>query len=166
MSEKESREKHVIRFGPELFKFLSKFQEIELEDVAIEAESLEFWIQPTAVISSIPTLAPTPTPTAPKVTPIKAKPTSLLEVEYTLPVMEYPGKIMEVKLGATRSEGGTRGKVVVVGGETTPAFYIFEKPMPHPPVISVDVFDTKIPLPKAVKMHIAELWTTQLNGLN
>ena len=62
-----------------------------------------------------------------------------------------------MKLGATKKEGGTRGKSVVIGGETAPAFYTFEKPMPHPPVVAVDIFDMEDPLPKAVKMHVKEV---------
>jgi len=51
----------------------------------------------------------------------------------------------------------TRGKSVVIGGEKSPAYYLFENPTPHPPVISLDVFDTRIPLAKAVKMHFGEV---------
>jgi acetyl-CoA decarbonylase/synthase complex subunit delta len=94
----------------------------------------------------------------PKVAPpVKAKPTQIIEAEFVPPVETYPGKVVEVKLGATRSEGGTRGKTVVIGGETTPAFYTFERPTPHPPVISLDVFDMEVPLAKAVKMHVKDV---------
>jgi len=94
----------------------------------------------------------------PKAPPLlKAKPTEIIEAEFVPPVETYPGKIVEVKLGATRGEGGTRGKSMVVGGETTPAFYTFEKPTPHQPVITLDVFDMAVPLAKAVKMHVKEV---------
>jgi acetyl-CoA decarbonylase/synthase complex subunit delta len=72
-------------------------------------------------------------------------------------VQTYPGKVVEVKLGATKSEGGTRGKSLTIGGETVPAFYSFENTMPHPPVVAVDIFDMKVPLAKAVKMHVKEV---------
>jgi len=62
-----------------------------------------------------------------------------------------------VKLGATKGEGGTRGKSVIIGGETTPAFYTFERPMSNPPAITLDVFDMPIPLAKAVKMHLKDV---------
>ncbi|MEM3464426.1 MAG: CO dehydrogenase/acetyl-CoA synthase subunit delta, partial [Candidatus Bathyarchaeia archaeon] len=77
--------------------------------------------------------------------------------EFLPPIESYPGKVVEVKLGATKSEGGTRGKTIVIGGETAPAFYNFERVMPHPPVIAVDVFDMKVPLAKAVKMHVKDV---------
>ncbi len=77
--------------------------------------------------------------------------------EFVPPVEAYPGKVVEVKLGATKSEGGTRGKTVIIGGEKTPAFYTFEGATPHPPVVAIDVFDMEVPLPKAVKMHVKEV---------
>ena len=49
------------------------------------------------------------------------------------------------------------GKSIVVGGERSPAFYTFENPIPHPPVISFDVFDSKVPLAKAVKTHVEDV---------
>jgi acetyl-CoA decarbonylase/synthase complex subunit delta len=89
--------------------------------------------------------------------PTKAKLTSLLHAPFTLPVQEYPGQIVEVMLGATRKEGGSRGKSIVVGGEKSPAFYTFENPAPNSPIISFDVFDSKVPLPKAVKMNFKDV---------
>lgn len=88
---------------------------------------------------------------------VKAKSSRLLKATFNLPVQTYSGKIAEVKLGATRKEGGTRAKNIIIGGETAPAFYTFEKPTPHPPVVAVDVFDMKVSLPKAVKMHVKEV---------
>jgi acetyl-CoA decarbonylase/synthase complex subunit delta len=88
---------------------------------------------------------------------VKSKPTKILQTTFDPPIETYVEKIVEAKLGATRSEGGTRGKSVTIGGETTPSFYNFESLMPHPPVVAVDIFDTKVPLPKAVKMHVKEV---------
>ena len=147
----EKEEKKVgIKFAPELLELLRKFGEIELEDVDIEVGDLEVWLQPGAAVT-----AP---PVPPKlVAPPKAKPTTILEVDFAPPVEKYLGQIAEVKLGATKSEGGTRGKSIIIGDEKSPAFYLFENPTPHPPVISLDVFDMKIPLAKAVKMHVEEV---------
>jgi len=44
-------------------------------------------------------------------------------------------------LGATSSNGGTRGKEVVVGGESTLPFLHFEGEMPHPPVVAIEIQD-------------------------
>lgn len=139
-----------LKLSPRLMELLAKLQEVELEDFEMDVGDLEIWLQPGAVAAPravLPKLAP----------PVRGKPTKILEAEFAPPVQTYPGKVVEVKLGATRSEGGTRGKSVIIGGETTPAFYTFERQTPHPPVISLDVFDMKIPLAKAVKMHVREV---------
>jgi acetyl-CoA decarbonylase/synthase complex subunit delta len=80
-----------------------------------------------------------------------------MSAQFTSPVETYPGKIIEVRLGATRAEGGTRGRSVIIGGETSPAYYTFERPMLNPPVITLDVFDMEVPLSKAVKMHVKDV---------
>jgi acetyl-CoA decarbonylase/synthase complex subunit delta len=152
LAEKREKEENVLglKLNSRLLEVLAKLQEVELEDFEMEVGDLEIWLQPGAVAA--PVLAP------PKVAPpVKAKPTQIIEAEFVPPVETYPGKVVEVKLGATRSEGGTRGKTVVIGGETTPAFYTFERPTPHPPVISLDVFDMEVPLAKAVKMHVKDV---------
>jgi len=148
LGEEKEGKKTVIKFGPKLLEFLSKFGEIELEHVDIEVGDLEIVLQPAAVA-----VAP-PTPVAP---PRKIKPRMFPEVTFTPPIREYPGQIVEVKLGATKSEGGTRGRSILIGGEKSPAFYTFETPPPHPPVVACDVFDMKIPLPKPLKMHIEDV---------
>ncbi|MFQ5710685.1 MAG: CO dehydrogenase/acetyl-CoA synthase subunit delta [Candidatus Geothermarchaeales archaeon] len=146
MGEREEDRKAAVRLNSNLIDILSKFEELELEDVELEVGDLEIWFQPAG------TIAP-PKPVAPP----RVKPERILEVEFTPPIQEYPGQIVEVKLGATKGEGGTRGKSIVIGGEKAPAFYLFEKPIPHPPVISYDVFDMKIPLAKAVKTQVEEV---------
>ena len=145
--EKEKDEGKTLRFSPKLLELLAKFQEIELEDVDLEVDELELLIQPSAGL-----VAP-----AKAVIPTKAKPTKIIELDFKPPIMEYLGKIVEVKIGATKSEGGTRGKTVTIGGERLPAYYLFEGMMPHLPVLSLDVFDTKIPLAKPVKMHVEDV---------
>jgi acetyl-CoA decarbonylase/synthase complex subunit delta len=152
LAERKKKDENVLglKLNSRLLELLAKLQEVELEDFEMEVGDLEIWLQPGAVAA--PTLAP------PKVAPpVKAKPTQIIEAEFVPPVETYLGKVVEVKLGATKSEGGTRGKTVVIGGETTPAFYTFERPTPHPPVISLDVFDMEVPLAKAVKMHVKDV---------
>jgi acetyl-CoA decarbonylase/synthase complex subunit delta len=147
MSKKNKKKEDFNDFGFDIIKLLSEFQEIELENVEIKVKELEFLLQP--FISRIP---------LPKIeAPQKVKPKEILEEEFHPPIMKYPGEIVEVKIGATKSEGGSRGKTVTIGGEKAPAFYLFESPPPNPPVISIDVFDMKIPLAKAVKMHVEDV---------
>lgn len=49
--------------------------------------------------------------------------------------------IWQVKLGATKAEGGTRGKTYVVGGETCMPFHLWEGEMPNRPLVALEVFD-------------------------
>lgn len=130
---------------------LTRFQEIELEDVEMEIGDLELWLQGGAMARGVSPMAAR----APAL--LRAKPTEILQADFTPPLEEYPGEVVEVRLGATKKEGGTRGKSIVIGGEKAPAFYLFETPPPNPPIISLDVFDTKIPLAKPVKMHFEEV---------
>ncbi len=92
-------------------------------------------------------------PVAPRVLP-----TQLIPAKAGIPVGAYSGEIVEVRLGATKSEGGSRAKSYVIGGEKAPAFYNFEIPPKNKPIIAMDVFDwPKISLSKAVKMHFREV---------
>lgn len=148
MSESEERKSAVNFLGPELWELLRKFKQIELENVDIEVGDLEITLQPAAY---------TPPPRVVAPPSIKVKPTEILETDFTPMTQEYPGQVVEVKLGATKGEGGTRGKAVVIGGATSPAFYLFERPPPNPPVVSLDTFDMKISLPRAIRMHYEEV---------
>jgi acetyl-CoA synthase len=49
--------------------------------------------------------------------------------------------IWKVKLGATKGEGGTRGKTYTIGGETCMPFHLWEGDMPHHPLVAMEVFD-------------------------
>jgi len=147
---KKNNEDRGINFSPDLLDLLAKFQEIELEDFELEVGTLELWLQSGALPRHLmPQLKVAPA--------LKGKPKELMKAQFVPPVETYPGKIVEVKLGATKGEGGTRGRSIVIGGETSPAFYTFERPILHPPVVTLDVFDMKIPLSKAVKMHVKEV---------
>jgi len=127
-------------------------KEVELEDVELSAN--ELILLPSFLASAaLKTVAP-PVPRAPP----KVKPSTILEASFTPFLQEYPGQIREVKLGATKSEGGSRGKTITIGGATTPAFYLFENTPRHPPVIAVDTFDMKVPLPKAIRTQVEEVW--------
>ncbi|MFX1533538.1 MAG: CO dehydrogenase/acetyl-CoA synthase subunit delta [Promethearchaeota archaeon] len=125
-------------------------REIVLEDVEINANELVLYS------SGLPSRAMEHV--RPAVLPPVEKPKALLEASFTPFLQEYPGSVREVTLGATKNKGGSRGKTVTIGGATTPAFYLFEKTPAHSPAISIDVFDMKISLPKAIRMHVEEVW--------
>jgi acetyl-CoA decarbonylase/synthase complex subunit delta len=152
LGEREKEEKKAfLKFSPELFEVLSKLQEVELEDVDLDVGDLEIWLQPS-------TVATQPKVTAPSTLAAKrGKPSNIIEVDFAPPIETYSGRIVEVQLGARKGEGGSRGQSVIIGGERSPAYYLFENPTPHPPTITLDVFDMKIPLAKAVKMHVEEV---------
>jgi acetyl-CoA decarbonylase/synthase complex subunit delta len=138
-----------VNFSPDLLDLLAKFQEVELEDFEMEVGDLELWMQSGALPKQLmPQL---------KAAGLAGKPSALLKTQFAPPIETYPGKIVEVKLGATKGEGGSRGRSIVIGGETSPAFYTFERPIVHPPIVTLDVFDMALPLSKAVKMHVKEV---------
>ena len=49
--------------------------------------------------------------------------------------------ICTVKLGALRTEGGTRGRTYSVGGSTAMPFHLWEGEMPNRPLVALEVFD-------------------------
>ncbi|HEY3323907.1 MAG TPA: acetyl-CoA decarbonylase/synthase complex subunit alpha/beta [Planctomycetota bacterium] len=58
--------------------------------------------------------------------------------------------IVGVTLGATKAEGGTRGRTIMIGGQNCMPFHYFEGSIPHAPVFALEVFDTvspKTPVP-------------------
>ena len=113
-TEEEKQKKALLKFSPELFEILSKLQEVELEDVDFDVGDLEIWLQPS-------TVAPTTRVPSAVAVPKKGKPTNIIEVDFLPPIETYPGRITEVQLGATKGEGGTRGKSLIIGGERSPA---------------------------------------------
>ncbi len=56
-----------------------------------------------------------------------------------IPVDKWPGTVNTVTLGATEADGGTRAKVVTIGGEQSLPFMHFETEMPHSPVIALEM---------------------------
>ena len=54
---------------------------------------------------------------------------------------KWANAINEVKIGATKEEGGTRGSVIKAGGQTTLPFLTDEGVMPNAPVIAMEIFD-------------------------
>jgi acetyl-CoA decarbonylase/synthase, CODH/ACS complex subunit delta len=139
-----------LLFSEELLAVLAKFKQIELEDFQLDAKELEILFEPGMAATVLPKLR-LPTGVA------GGKPSNMMQASFLQPIEKYQNSIAKVKLGATKSEGGTRGRSLTVGGELSPAFYSFETPMPHKPVVTLDVFDMEVPLSKAVKMHVKDV---------
>jgi len=60
-----------------------------------------------------------------------------------IPKESWTSRVLEVTLGATAAEGGTRGRTVTLGGESALPFLHYEGPIPHRPVVAVEVVDRR-----------------------
>jgi acetyl-CoA decarbonylase/synthase complex subunit delta len=130
-----------------LAKMMKETEELELQDVDLFAEYLEFQMLPT-IIS-----------TAAKAAGLPGK-KQLGKAEWTPTSfnidVNYPGTIEEIEF--VRSNG----KKCVIGGEKVPPFYNFlgaDNANPHPPLVTYDVFDMgdKMHLPKPIKNEYKEV---------
>jgi len=54
---------------------------------------------------------------------------------------KWSSSINTVTLGATKAQGGTRGRTVTIGGQKGIPFMKFEGEVPNPPAIAIDVLD-------------------------
>lgn len=127
--------------APRLLKLLSSMDRVELENFEMEIGDLELWLQQGSMV--------------PAISPQLPRPTTLFSEGFIPSRESYPGKIQEVTIGATRSDGGTRRTTVTCGGSTAPPFTFVDQPPPHQLPIALDVFDTRIPMPKTLKENIA-----------
>ncbi|RLE51288.1 MAG: CO dehydrogenase/acetyl-CoA synthase subunit delta [Candidatus Methanomethylicota archaeon] len=156
----EERRKKALK---DILNMISESEEIELTDVIIDADEL--------TISFVPPQAPQmpgyfklslepltgagkveflveaspygvrllSIPTAP--TPEKPKIVELIKVKFEFPTLPFTGKIAEVTIGATKSEGGTRSHTIKIGGSASMPFFLFAETPPNPMAASLDVFD-------------------------
>ncbi len=138
----------VGALGPELLALLRSAGRIELEGFSLELDELELRLPLGA-------FAPVNGGTPPS--PVPERPDQLLPAEYVPSRTTYPGRIREVVLGATRLDGGSRGRSLTIGGADAPAFSLFDRPVVNLPVISMDVFDTRVPMPKALRAPFEEV---------
>lgn len=136
----------AIKLGMGIIDLLSRFAEVELEDVEMEIGELEISLQPAI-----------PMPVGLPSVGEKTKPTRLLQAEFTVPRRTYPGRIIEVTLGATKGRGGSRSRTITIGGEQTPPYYLFEGATPNKPVVAFDVFDKAPPLSKVMKAPFVDV---------
>jgi acetyl-CoA decarbonylase/synthase complex subunit delta len=69
---------------------------------------------------------------------------------------KWTAAINTVTIGATKQQGGTRGKTVTVGGQTTLPFLSFEGQVPNRPVVAGYVADTPPDWPDMLKQAIGK----------
>ncbi|MFX0143130.1 MAG: CO dehydrogenase/acetyl-CoA synthase subunit delta [Candidatus Hodarchaeota archaeon] len=127
-----------------LAEFMKDTEEIELQDVDLFAEYLEFQMLPSIVQAAAQAVLPG-IPGKAEWTPAK----------FSLD-LEFPGKIETIEF--VRS----KGKKVTIGGEVVPPFYNFlglSKRNPNPPLVTYDVFDmgAKMMLPKPIKQEYGDV---------
>jgi len=85
--------------------------------------------------------APAPTPAdSTRVAPTAAARLAAV-TSFAVPKERCEVPIWTVKLGATKAEGGTRGRTYTVGGATCMPFHLWEGEMPHRPLVAMEVFD-------------------------
>jgi len=122
---------------------MKETEELELKDVELFAEYLEFQMLPSIVQSAAQAVLP-------GIGKAEWSPQ-----KFSLDV-EFPGTIQTIEF--IRSNG----KKAVIGGETVPPFYNFlglDKRNPHPPLVTYDVFDmgAKMMLPKPIKQEYQDV---------
>lgn len=174
---KDVKEEEKARQEASIYGLLAKIAEaldrgvVELYNVEIEADELEITLTTQGQIQlPIPVVVTPPKAVAEAKPEIQAgytvakavevvakKVVELAKIAFEEPMPQFSGRVVEVKLGASRDEGGTRGKTIVVGGHTMPAYYYLTgyKP-PHPPAFGGDVFDMRIGLPRAVRLAFGD----------
>jgi acetyl-CoA decarbonylase/synthase complex subunit delta len=63
---------------------------------------------------------------------------------FEIPKETNAGQVVEVKLGATSEQGGTRSHIITIGGSNTLPFHFFEGRHSNHPIVAMEVFD-KLP---------------------
>ncbi len=114
-------------------------EELEIENFDLNFEELELTYLPRKILK--------------KAAEVKAR---VEPFTYKTPADRYSNRISSVTLGASKEDGGSRDRVLKIGGETAPAFYYFQDYRMDKPVISHDVFDMPISLPGHVKEYFVD----------
>jgi len=126
----------------DLTKLLADTEEIELEGLTIEAEEITLEMLAQRLVQKVAE---------------KKMEQAVKDFTYTPVKDTYKGKILEVVLGAAKSDGGTRKNTITLGGHTTPQLFMFEGPPPkNKPIVSHDVFDIPFRLPSSVKKQVGD----------
>ncbi len=130
----------------DIINSLTDAETLELEDVNVEVEELVLSLSQTMMMAQ-----------KAAVLPAAEKGKGFPKIKFEPPVKDYPGNVVEVQLGATKSEGGTRGNVVKIGGQSS--LYNFEGGIKNRPVITFDVFDISMPtFAKSLRGEWQDVW--------
>ncbi|HRY74676.1 MAG TPA: CO dehydrogenase/acetyl-CoA synthase subunit delta [Methanoregulaceae archaeon] len=143
-----SREKKPEGSITSLLSLLDGVETIELDHFTLEVKDLELFI---------PTGNGQFHPLDQKKRELRKRPSALIPEIFSPYHEPCPGRISEVVLGATRKEGGSRAGSLTIGGSDAPPFTFSGKPLRHPPVLALDVFDMEVPLPRALKENVRDV---------
>lgn len=77
-----------------------------------------------------------------------------------LGVQSWPGRVYELEIGADSQRGGTRDKVIKVGGQNCMPFLHFEGEMPNAPQLAIEILDIK---PQEYPQELIKAFGSALN---
>ncbi|MEW6621536.1 MAG: acetyl-CoA decarbonylase/synthase complex subunit delta [Bacillota bacterium] len=69
-----------------------------------------------------------------------------------------PSKVLEVTIGATKEQGGTRSHTITVGGDSALPFMHFEGSIPNRPVIAMEIQDRIPKWNDSLKSELGDVW--------
>ena len=73
---------------------------------------------------------------------------------------KWSGRVNTVTIGATKAEGGTRGRTVTIGGQSGIPFVSFDGQTPHSPAIAMDVLDKEpVDWPAPLADVYSDVWS-------
>ncbi len=76
---------------------------------------------------------------------------------------KWSGKVYEVTIGATKEEGGSRAKVIKIGGEATLPLLFPEGAIPHKPQVAFEIWDiAPLDWPQELAKSYGDVWKDPL----
>jgi acetyl-CoA decarbonylase/synthase complex subunit delta len=95
----------------------------------------------TPATAAAPTAPAAPAPSVPKAPRPRASARIGAIGAFPVPKDKAENSVWTVKLGATKAEGGTRGRTCTIGGAQAMPFHHWEGAMPNRPRVAMEVFD-------------------------
>ena len=77
-----------------------------------------------------------------------------------VPIEKWPGSVRTITVGATKDDGGTRSRTVVVGGQKSLPFMHFEAVTPNSPVVAIEIKDMR---PEDWSPLLLDVWGDSAN---
>jgi acetyl-CoA decarbonylase/synthase complex subunit delta len=96
-----------------------------------------------APVSAVPAAEEPAPPKKERPTPVGAPWLKGEGADVALVQENWTGQVLELTLGATAEQGGTRTSTLTLGGETTWPYIYTEGAMPNPPALAIEIVDKK-----------------------